>query len=99
MQPLTLTVDEEPATSVATFNLVTNLATPPSVNIKVFNNQGTLKWYTTTSDFPYEWNLKTRTGVPLPPGIYTYYGKFNDGTNYGGTTTGTIVIAEKQQYQ
>ena len=94
-----LTVDEEPAVTHATFNFDTTLATSPDVYIKVFNFQGTMKWFITTSSFPYEWNLKTRTGVRLPPGVYTYYGKYNDGTIYGGTSIGTIIIADPNQSQ
>lgn len=94
-----LTVDEEPAVKFATFNFDTTLATSPEVTIKVFNYQGTMKWFTTTSTFPYEWNLKTRTGVRLPPGVYTYYAKYNDGTVYGGTSIGKIIIAEDNKVQ
>ena len=45
------------------------------------------------------WNLKTRTGVRLPPGVYTYYAKYNDGTVYGGTSIGKIIIAEDNKVQ
>jgi hypothetical protein len=98
-QRVTLSVDQEPAVEYATFNMKTNLTTKPSVTIKVFNHLGSLKWYTTTSEFPFNWDLKTRGGTPLPPGVYTYYGRFNDGTTYGGTNKGTIVIGRKHQTQ
>ncbi len=94
-QQVSLNVEQEPATSVATFNIDTTVqGSTPEVKIMVFNSSGKYVWYTTTSTFPYDWDLKTRKGDKLPVGVYKFYGKYNDGTNYGGTNTGTLIIAE-----
>lgn len=89
-----LTVLQEPAVKYATFDLKTDMHTTPMITVKVFNHLGQYMWYKTTNKFPFNWDLKTRSGTRLPAGVYTYYGTFNDGTNYGGTNIGTIVIAD-----
>ena len=91
---LELTVAEQPALRDATFNIETTFTTIPDVEIKVFDHMGYLKWHTTTSNFPYHWDLRTNSGSPLPAGVYHFYGKYNDGTTYGGTSTGTLIIAK-----
>ena len=91
---LELTVAEQPALRDATFNIETTFTTIPDVEIKVFDHLGYLKWHTTTSNFPYHWDLRTNSGSPLPAGVYHFYGKYNDGTTYGGTSTGTLIIAK-----
>ena len=96
---LKLSVSQEPAVKFATFDLKTDMPTTPMITIKVFNHLRQLMWYTTTNKFPFDWNLKTRSGTRLPPGIYTYYGNYFDGTNYGGTNIGTIVIGEENKIQ
>lgn len=96
-QQLELAVEQEPAVEMATFNITTNLTTTPEVEIKVFNHTGNLRWQTTTSTFPLNWNLIGSNGKRLPAGIYTFYGKYNDGTNYGGTTIGTLVVADEHK--
>ncbi len=97
-QQAQLTVEQEPAIQKATFNFSSDLDFTPSVEIKVFDNLGTLKWRKTTSNFPYDWDL-TNGGKRLPAGVYTFYGKFKNGTIYGGTTTGTLIIADEHKTQ
>lgn len=94
-QHLSLTVEQEPAVDMATFNIDTNLPGNPQVEIKVFNHLGDLRWRTTTSDFPFDWNLIGTNGRKLPPGIYTFYGRYKDGNTFGGTTKGTLVVADE----
>ena len=97
-QQAQLTVEQEPAIQKATFNFSSDLDFTPSVEIKVFDHQGSLKWRKTTSNFPYDWDL-TNGGKRLPAGVYTFYGKFKNGTIYGGTTTGTLIIADEHKTQ
>lgn len=89
-----MTVEEEPATDEATFNITTSLNTTPQVTIKVVDNVGELVWSTTTSDFPYTWNLKDKDGTRVPAGVYRFYGTYNDGVNYGGTPMGHIIVID-----
>jgi hypothetical protein len=98
-QQVTLSVEEEPAIDFATFNVETNLSTTPLLTINVLDFQGNIIWHTTTSEFPLKWNLTGLTGKTMPAGIYTFYGKYNDGTIYGGTNTGTLIIGKKNNIQ
>ena len=93
-QLLDITVEQEPAVNEATFNITTDLPTIPEVDIKVFNHTGNLRWQTTTSTFPFSWNLIGSNGKRIPAGIYTFYGKYKNGTNYGGTSIGTLIVAD-----
>ncbi len=93
-QLLDIMVEQEPAINEATFNITTNLPTIPEVDIKVFNHTGTLRWQTTTSTFPFNWDLIGSNGKRIPAGIYTFYGKYKNGTNYGGTSIGTLIVAD-----
>jgi hypothetical protein len=90
---LMLTVEQEPAVDVATFNISTSSEFHPMVSIKVLDLTGNLKWQTATSNFPLSWDLVGTNGRKLAPGIYTFYGKYSDGTTYGGSATGTLVVA------
>lgn len=91
---LTLTVDEEPAVAEATFNVVTPLSTIPQVTIKVIDSVGNLVWHTTTSNFPYSWNLKDDNGQRVPAGVYKFYGTYQGNTTYGGTPIGHMIVIE-----
>ncbi len=93
-----LTVEQEPAVDKATFHFKSDLNFTPSVLIKVFDSKGYLVWKKTTSDFPFDWDL-TISGKRMPAGVYTFFGRFNNGTTYGGTTTGTLIVADEQNMQ
>ncbi|MBR5118813.1 MAG: type IX secretion system sortase PorU [Muribaculaceae bacterium] len=97
-QQAKLTVDQEPAIDKATFNFKSDLSFTPNVEIKLFDHLGNMKWHKTISNFPFDWNLKIGNNR-LPPGIYTFYGKYNNGTIYGSTPIGTLVVAEEYQMQ
>ena len=93
-QQVALSVGQEPASEVATFNLTAPEGSNPEVKIMVFNSTGQYVWYTTTSSFPFDWDLKNRRGKRLPAGVYKYYGKYTSGNSFGGTNTGTLIIAD-----
>lgn len=98
-QQVSLSVEQEPAIDFATFNMSTILPTAPTVKIRVFNHLGDIVWSKDVSSFPYDWDLRNNAGNRLPPGVYTFYGKYNDGTVHGGTNIGTIIIGEDYQIQ
>ena len=94
----TLTVEQDPVVDVATFNFYSSLNSKPQVDIKIFDCTGVLRWRRVIRNFPFDWGLNAWTGH-LPPGIYKYYAKFNDGVNYGSTPIETLVVAEEQKTQ
>ncbi len=91
---LSLTIDEEPAMTEATFNVSTALSPTPEVTIKVLDNVGNLVWSTTTSNFPYTWNLIDRFGNRLSAGVYKFYGTYKGNNSYGGTEIGRLIIID-----
>ncbi len=91
---LELNVEEEPAVTEATFDVTTSISTMPQVTIKVLDNVGNLVWNTTTTNFPYTWNLKDKNGNRLPAGVYKYYGTYKGSNSYGGTSIGRLIIID-----
>ena len=91
---LELNVEEEPAVTEATFDVTTSISTMPQVTIKVLDNVGNLVWNTTTTNFPYTWNLKDNNGNRLPAGVYKYYGTYKGSNSYGGTSIGRLIIID-----
>ena len=91
---LELTVDEEPAMTEATFNVVSTLPTTPDVTIKVLDNVGNLVWSTTTANFPYTWDLTDSNGNRLSAGVYKFFGTYKGNNTYGGTEIGHIIIID-----
>ncbi|MBQ5410116.1 MAG: hypothetical protein IIU17_09405, partial [Muribaculaceae bacterium] len=89
-----INVEEEPATEQATFNIITDVVTTPPVTIKVVDNMGELVWSTTTSNFPYSWDLKDSQGNRVPAGVYRFFGTYNDGINYGGTSMKHLIVID-----
>ena len=98
-QQVSLSVEQEPAIDFATFNMSTTLQTDPTVKIRVFDYLGNIVWSDNVSSFPYDWDLKNNAGKRLQPGVYTYYGQYNNGTAHGGTNIGTIIVGEDYQTQ
>ena len=66
----------------------------PQVTIKVLDNVGNLVWNTTTTNFPYTWNLKDNNGNRLPAGVYKFYGTYKGSSSYGGTSIGRLIIID-----
>ncbi len=91
---LELTVEEEPAMTEATFNVVSTLPTTPDVTIKVLDNVGNLVWSTTTANFPYTWDLTDSNGNRLSAGVYKFFGTYKGNNTYGGTEIGHIIIID-----
>ena len=93
-----LYVTQEPAVDMVTFNLESDLNFTPTIDLKVFDSNGTMRWRSNVSKFPFDWNLTSWSGK-LPAGIYTFYGRFRHGNIWGSTTSGTLIIAEEQKMQ
>ena len=91
---MSMTVDEEPAVDQATFNVTTSLPTTPQVTIKVLDTVGNVVWKTTTSSFPYTWDLKDNSGNRVPAGVYKFYGTYEGNNSYGGTEIGHIIVID-----
>ena len=39
-------------------------------------------------------NMKDMGGNKVPAGLYRYFGSYNDGVNYGGTSTHTLIVLD-----
>ncbi|MBR5640226.1 MAG: type IX secretion system sortase PorU [Muribaculaceae bacterium] len=91
---LNLTIGEEPAMTEATFILDGTFSTTPNVNIKVLDSVGNLVWSTTTTNFPYTWNLTDNSGNRVPAGVYKFYGTYKGSDIYGGTEIGQIIVID-----
>jgi hypothetical protein len=55
---------------------------------------GKLVWMTKTSSFPVQWDMRDMDGNKVPAGLYRYFGTYNDGVNYGGTSINKLIILE-----
>ncbi len=93
-----LTVEQEPAIDNVTFNFESDLNFTPTVNIFVIDKQGVMKWHKKVTEFPFNWDLVS-WGGRLPVGVYTFYGQFTNGTIYGSTNIGTLIVADEHKIQ
>lgn len=91
---INMTVAEEPAVNEATFDVTTSLSAIPQVTIKVLDNVGNLVWNTTTSNFPFTWDLNDNNGQRVPAGVYKFYGTYLNNNTYGGTPIGHIIVID-----
>jgi len=89
-----LSAMQQPAISEATFEMTSKMITQPQVTIKVLDNLGNLVWHTTTSQFPYTWDLKDDSNKRVPGGVYKYFGTYKEGNTYGGTDIKHLLIVE-----
>ena len=89
-----LDVEETPAIDQATFTIDHQLATTPNMTVKVTDASGKLLWSKITSTFPLVWDLKDNTGKKLTPGLYKYFGTYEAGEEYGGTSIGNLIVID-----
>ncbi len=89
-----LAVEEIPAIEKATFNMESDLATNPEMTIKVTDATGHLVWLKKTSSFPVVWDLKDNNGKKITPGLYKYFGTYENGTEYGGTNINDLIVID-----
>jgi flagellar hook assembly protein FlgD len=76
------------------FDVKTGLTLVPDVAVRVTDATGKLVWTTTTNTFPVAWDMKDMNGNKVPAGLYRYFGTYNDGVNYGGTSINRLIILE-----
>ena len=91
---VSLSTIEIPAIDKATFCLESNTKSTPTVALKVTDAAGNLVWSTTTSNFPYQWDLKDKNGKKLAPGLYRYFGTYETAAEYGGTEIGKLIVID-----
>ena len=78
----------------AEFSFDSNLKEAPEVQVKVTDALGRLVWNTTTTTFPVAWPLTDNEGADVAPGAYRFFATYSDGTNFGGTPIGHMVVLE-----
>lgn len=89
-----LLVEEDLATSQATFLIDTPLAHDVTTEIKVLDTADHVVWSTTTDTFPCTWDLTNRRGKRVKPGVYKFHGRYKtQNGDHGGTNIGHIIVA------
>ena len=93
---VTLTADKLPAylNEEVNFDLHSELANNPEVIVRVTDATGKLMWMTTTTNFPVAWDMRDMNGNKVPAGLYRYFGTYNDGINYGGTSINKLIVLD-----
>ena len=91
-----LTADALPAYSgqEVNFNLETELSNTPEMVLRVTDATGKLIWMKNTNTFPVTWNMRDMDGNLVPGGLYRYFGTYNDGVNYGGTSINKLIVLD-----
>lgn len=87
-----LFVDEKDVRYSAVFNLEHNFNEAPVATIFVLDGKGDTVWQTSTSDFPYEWNLTDRMGKRVASGLYRYYSILSAGNQTASSKMRQLVI-------
>jgi len=92
----TLTADKWPAYNdgEVNFGLETTLSQSPEFTVRVIDATGNLVWKTTASSFPVSWNMRDLQGKKVPAGLYRYYGTYNNGADYGGTSINKLIVLD-----
>ena len=76
------------------FDVKTELSVLPDMTVRVTDALGRLVWMTNAGSFPVTWDMKDMNGNKVPAGLYRYFGTYNDGVNYGGTSIKNLIILE-----
>ena len=72
----------------------TELSVLPEMTVRITDALGRLVWMTNAGSFPVTWDMKDMNGNKVPAGLYRYFGTYNDGVNYGGTSIKNLIILE-----
>ena len=91
-----LTADAMPAylDREVTFDVESQLTRVPETIVRVTDASGNLVWMTTTQNFPLTWDMRDMNGNKVPAGLYRYFGTYNDGINYGGTSINKLIVLD-----
>ena len=91
-----LVADKMPAflDGVVNFDVETELTLVPDMVVRVTDATGKLIWMTNADSFPVTWNMKDMNGKKVPAGLYRYFGTYNDGVNFGGTTINKLIVLD-----
>ncbi len=93
-----ITADKMPAIlgsdDNVTFDVKTEMSVLPDMTIRITDALGHLVWMANASSFPVIWNMKDMNGNRVPAGLYRYFGTYNDGVNYGGTSIKNLIVLE-----
>ena len=76
------------------FDAETALTLVPDMMVRVTDATGKLMWETTTNTFPVTWDMTDMEGNKVPAGLYRYFGTYNDGVNYGGTSISNLIVLD-----
>jgi hypothetical protein len=93
---LDLVADKMPAflDGVVNFDVETELTLVPDMVVRVTDATGKLIWMTNADSFPVTWNMKDMNGKKVPAGLYRYFGTYNDGVNFGGTSINKLIVLD-----
>ncbi len=93
-----LVADKMPAfldsDNMISIDVKTELSVLPEMTVRITDALGRLVWMTNAGSFPLTWDMKDMNGNKVPAGLYRYFGTYNDGVNYGGTSIKNLVILE-----
>ena len=93
-----LVADKMPAfldsDNMISIDVKTELSVLPEMTVRITDALGRLVWMTKAGSFPVTWDMKDLNGNKVPAGLYRYFGTYNDGVNYGGTSIKNLVILE-----
>lgn len=84
-----LTVDEEPARTVATLNISQDYR---DNRLVITDANGLTVFSAENVTFPYQWNLTNAAGINLPDGLYNASLLIRSDSYYGHSTTARILI-------
>ena len=93
-----LVADKMPAfldsDNMISIDVKTELSVLPEMTVRITDALGRLVWMTNAGSFPLTWDMKDMNGNKVPAGLYRYFGTYNDGVNYGGTSIKNLIILE-----